>query len=525
MRKIVFVSVVALFFTATILHWAFPGLLPLAGLLLTPDDQTLVYARGGDSVTLDPALAQDEESYKVMGNIFEGLVRLKPGTTEIEPCLAQTWQVSADGLAWTFYLRKNVTFHDGTPFDAAAVQFNVERQLPPRRTENMAYASFVFGMVEKVEIINTHTVRFILKYPYAPLLHNLAMPAAAPMVSPAAVELLGNDCSSHPVGTGPFKFGRWEKEQNIILHANPSYWGQPPQCRRLVFTVIKNSRFRALALKMGFADIIDGISPRDARLLAQSDCRITRRPGLDLSYLGFYTDKKPFDNPELRRAVSMSIDRERLVTTLYQTEPYVANGPLPPGVLGYSPDTRPLPYDPAGARELLARNGLAAGMKITIITYTNTRAYNPAGGEQLAAAIRADLAGAGIDATIKAYPWPQYKEALYREEGDAFLYGWISDNGDPDNFLYTLLSSAQIENGLNTARYRNQAVDTLLTQAQREMDPLRREALYRNIVQMVLRDTPWVCLNHSLILTAAAPDIDGFCPGTGYHPLNTVINK
>jgi len=486
---------------------------------------TLLYARGGDSVTLDPAISQDEESNKVISNIFEGLVRFKPGTTEIEPCLAETWQVSADGREWFFYLRKNVKFHDGTPFNAEAVQFSVERQMLPNRTEDMAYAPFVFGMVESVKAINSYTVKFSLKYPYAPFLNNLAMPAAAPIVSPAAVSALGDNFSANPVGTGPFKFGSWEKGEKLILNANLEYWGKQPQYDRLVFTVVKNSRLRSLSLKMRLADIIDGITPSDARLLEQSGYSIIKKTGLDLSYLGFFTDKKPFDNPEIRRAISMSIDREQIITRLFHSGAHVANGPLPPGVLGYDPGTRPPPYDPDGARELLARNGLAEDTKITIITYTNTRVYNPAGGEKLAAAIRSDLALAGIDVEIKAYPWQQYKEALFNAEGDAFLYGWISDNGDPDNFLYTLLSSSQIESGLNTSHYRNNEVDQLLIKAQQDNDRLSREELYRKAVKTIVQDAPWVFLNNSVSLAATSPSIEGFFLSTENNSLATVTKR
>ncbi|MDD4169201.1 MAG: ABC transporter substrate-binding protein [Desulfotomaculaceae bacterium] len=499
-------------FLALVLLLIFNHYIPFGRWPLQEAGATLVYARGHDSLTLDPALAQDDESNKVISNIFEGLVRFKPGTTEIEPCLAEAWHVSADGLDWTFYLKRGVNFHDGTPFNAEAVRFNVERQLPPRRTEDMAYAPFVFDMIEKISTLDLYTVRFSLKYPYAPLLHNLAMPMAAPMVSPAAVTELGEKFGSRPVGTGPFKLVKWVKEEKIILEANHDYWGEQPEFKRLVFTVVKNSRLRSLALKAGMADIIDGIDHSNIRLLEQSGLSIIKKCGLDINYLGFFTNKKPFDNAVVRRAVSMSIDREQLLSGLYQQDACAANGPLPPGVLGYDPGLRPLSYDPEGGKELLAESGHPDGIKITIITYSDTRAYNPAGGEKLAAAIKGDLARVGIEVEIKAYPWDQYKEALYKEEGNAFLYGWSSDNGDPDNFLYTLLSSLQIESGLNTAHYQNNNVDLLLVKAQRETAPKLREEMYREAVKLIMQDEPWAILNHSLLLVATAPQIEGFSP-------------
>lgn len=502
------------------------GVLPVAGRLIGAEDNTLVYARAQDAVTLDPALAQDEESYKVIANIFEGLVCFKPGTTTIEPCLAEAWRVSPDGREWTFYLRKNVKFHDGTPFNADAVRFSIERQMPPQRPESTPYCAIAFGMVDEIITPDPYTVKFILKFPYSPFLNNLAMPAAAPIVSPTAAGALGENFGKKPVGTGPFRFAKWEKNRSITLKEHREYWGKLPECPLLTFTVIKNNRLRSLALKLGLVDVIDGITPPDSRLLEQSNCLVLNKPGLDLNYLGFFTEKAPLDNPAVRKAIAMSIDREQIVTGLLGGTTLEANGPLPPGVQGYDPAIRPLPYDPAGARELLSHSGYPEGVEITIVTYKETRPYNPAGGEKLAAALQLDLARAGVKANIKAYPWRQYKEALLNKEGNAFLYGWISDNCDPDNFLYTLLSSSQIESGLNTTHYRNNELDRLLASAQRETESTLREQIYRKAVQIINRDFPLFVLNHSLRLYATSPAIEGFKPSpTGFTQLGAVKRK
>jgi len=500
------------------------GAVPVLGRLAgTGSENTLIYARARDSETLDPALALDEESYKVIANIFEGLVRFKPGTTEIEPCLAKSWRISSDGREWTFYLRRDVKFHDGTPFNAEAVRFSIERQMPPYRQNNTPYASFTFGMIENIVVPDPYTVKFLLKYPYAPLLRNLAMPASAPVVSPAAATALGDDFGNQPVGTGPYRFVRWGKGKRITLKAYQDYWGKPAEIPSLTFKVIKNSRFRSLALKLGLVDIIDGLTMADVRFLENKGYPVLQKPGQDLNYLGFFTDKKPFDNPEIRRAVSMAVDRRQIVSKFFQGAAFEANGPLPPGVMGYNPDLCNLPYDPDGAKKILANNGYPHGLKITIITYENSRPYNPSGGENLAACLQSDLARVGIDVAIKVYPWHRYKEALLKEEGNAFLYGWISDNGDPDNFLYALLSSSQIENGLNSARYRNQEVDLLLARAQQETEPLLREQMYRKAVKIICRDTPWVFLNHSKQIAATLPEIKGFkINSTGISLLNLV---
>ena len=499
------------------------GILPASGRLFGLQNNTLVYARSTDSTVLDPAFSLDDESNKVITNIFEGLVRFKPGAATIEPCLAEAWRVSPDGREWTFYLRRNVKFHDGTAFNSEAVRFSVERQMPAQLNDRASYASFTYGMVDNIITPDPYTVRFILKFPYAPFLNNLAMASSAPMVSPTAASVLGETFGEKPVGTGPYRFVSWEKGKSITLRENRDYWGKLPDCPTLVFTVIKNSRLRSLALKMGLVDLIDGISTADARFLEQKGCTVLQKNGLDLNYLGFFTDKKPFDNPAVRKAVSMLIDRKQIIEGLFQEASIEANSPLPPGVLGYDPNINPIPYDPAGAKELLAGNGYAEGLKIKIITYNNPRPYNPAGGEKLAATLQAELAKGGVETEVKSYPWEQYKEALLQEEGNAFLYGWISDNGDPDNFLYTLLSSAQIESGLNTARYRNSEVDLLLARAQQETEPVLREQIYRSALKIVVNDAPWFFLNHSLKLYATSTRVEGFVPHfAGFSPLNMV---
>ncbi len=499
------------------------GILPASGRLFGLQNNTLVYARSTDSTVLDPAFSLDDESNKVITNIFEGLVRFKPGAATIEPCLAEAWRVSPDGREWTFYLRRNVKFHDGTAFNSEAVRFSVERQMPAQLNDRASYASFTYGMVDNIITPDPYTVRFILKFPYAPFLNNLAMASSAPMVSPTAASVLGEAFGEKPVGTGPYRFVSWKKGKNITLRENRDYWGKLPDCPTLVFTVIKNSRLRSLALKMGLVDLIDGISTADARFLEQRGCSVLQKNGLDLNYLGFFTDKKPFDNPAVRKAVSMLIDRKQIIEGLFQEASIEANSPLPPGVLGYDPNINPIPYDPAGAKEWLASNGYAEGLKIKIITYNNPRPYNPAGGEKLAATLQAEMAKAGVETEVKSYPWEQYKEALLQEEGNAFLYGWISDNGDPDNFLYTLLSSAQIESGLNTARYRNSEVDLLLARAQQETEPVLREQIYRSALKIVVNDAPWFFLNHSLKLYATSTRVEGFVPHfAGFSPLNMV---
>lgn len=481
---------------------------------------TFIFAQGADPRGLDPAFVDDGESAKPIVNIYENLVQYKPGSTEVQPGLATEWSSSEDGKVWTFKLREGVKFHDGTPFNAEAVKFTVDRQLPPNRTDDMPYASFVFSPVEKVEVVDEYTVQFILNEPYAPFLANIAMCMAAPIVSPTAVEKWGDSYNEHPVGTGPFKFVKWDKGQQIVLERNEDYWGEKAKVDKLVFKFTTENAVRASELITGAVDAIDGVDPNDVKKLEEAGMKVIKDPGMNINYFAFFTDREPFNNVKLRQAVSMAINRDNLTNYLYQGLATTANGPLPSFIPGYDPNLKPLAYDTEKAKAVLADCGYteANPLKITIMTYTNPRPYN-AVGEKLAAAIQADLLKVGIQSEIKTYPWKEYKDALFKaEDGDCFVYGWIGDNGDPDNFL-TLLDSNEIDASLNSAKYANAEVDKLLKDGRKEMDPAKRAQIYSELQKIVNNDAPWVYLTHATMLAAYGPDVEGFA----VHPTGVIF--
>jgi len=470
--------------------------------------KTLVFAQGSDPRGLDPALVDDGESANIMVNIYDNLVQYKPGSTEVEPGLATEWTSSPDGKEWTFKLRQGVKFHDGTPFNAEAVKYSIDRQLPPNRTDDMPYASFTFGPVKEVQVVDEYTVKIILNEPYAPFLANIAMCLAAPIVSKAAVEKYGADFNKHPVGTGPFKFVKWDIGQQIVLEANPDYWGGKPKLDKVVYKFVKENSVRASELMTGSVQVMTGVDPNDVKKLEEKGLTVSKNPGMNINYMGFYVDKEPFNNPKIRQALSMAINRENLVKFLYQGFAQLANGPLPSFMPGYDKTLQPYPYDPEGAKKLLAEAG-AKDLSFEFITYSNTRPYNPVGGEKLAAAVQADLLKIGVKTTIKAYPWKEYKDALAKEEGDAFFYGWNGDNGDPDNFL-GLLETKEIRSTLNSAHYSNPKVDELLVKGRQAQDPAERNKIYSEMQHIAVKDAPWVFISHGLSMAAYSPKVKGF---------------
>jgi len=469
--------------------------------------------------SLDPAVATDTGSLRVTSNIYEGLVRFKPGTVQVEPCLASDWEVSEDARVWTFHLRRNVQFHDGTPLDARSVEYSIKRQREAKKNQ-ISYADFVYAPVQKVEIVDDYTVRFHLKYSFAPFINNLAVPMAAPVVGPSARDN-ANGGTAPPPGTGPYIPAK-RMDGGILLRANPHYWSTAPAVKEIIFLTVKDSPAQSEMLLQGQSDIALDLTFDDAARVRAQGFPVYRTTGLDICYLGFYTERAPFDRAGVRKAVARALDIEEAYKQLGLQQAQPAAGQLPPGVAGSELNDRP-GYDPAETNRLLNDAGYQNGLSFTLITYSDPRPYTPGGGKELAEALARSAARAGIIVNVKAYPWAQFKEALQRREGDAFLYGWISDNGDPDNFLYTLLAPDQIEQGQNITRYSSAQLETILTSARNTTDMKIRRDLYDQAQDILDKDTPWVVLGHSLYHAATAPGITGFVLSpTGWHTLNRV---
>ena len=476
-----------------------------------------IFAQGADPRGLDPAYVDDGESAKVMCNIYEGLLKYKGETTELEPCLADSWTVSDDGLVYTFKLHPGVKFHDGTEFNAEAVKYSVDRQLPPNRTDDMPYASFTFGPVEKVEVVDNLTVKFTLTMPYTPFLANLAMTLAAPIVSPTAAKAANGNLNENPVGTGPFKFVKWDKGQSLTIERNDQYWGEKAKLQKIIFQFIKENSVRASKLAAGEIDAMDGLDPNDVKMLEDKKMSIFKAPGMNINYLCFNCEREPFNDPKLREAVSHAINVEELVTYLYQGYSTVANSPLPDFMPGYDKDVKPYNYDPEKAKAMLKELG-KENLTIKIITYPNPRPYNPVGGQKLAEAIQGYLTKVGITATIEPYEWTDYKTRIGNGEGDIAFYGWTGDNGDTDNFL-SLLDSHEIDSTLNSANYSSAKVDELLVKARKLPNGDERNATYKEIQQILAIDAPWLPISHSTSMAAYQPSVKGF----SVHPTGSVF--
>ncbi len=479
--------------------------------------KTLVFGRGGDSVSLDPAHEDDGESLAPCEMIYDTLVQFKEGTTEVEPGLADRYEVSDDGLSYTFHLHPDVKFHDGTPCDAVAVVFSFERQRDPEHPFHKLGGAYKYwgnmGMsdiVAKVEAVDPLTVKFTLKRPEAPFLANLAMHFCS-IVSPAAVRKWGEDYGRHPTGTGPFKFASWDPRQKIVLAKNPGYFKGAPEIDKLIYRVIPEANTRLMELKGGSIQGFDNPSPFQLKAVENDPViSVLTKPGMNVGYLAMNCRKKPFDDIRVRQAVAHAIDKQAIIADLYQGMGVAAKNPLPPSVWGYDDTVEDYPYDPAKAKELLDAAGVSDGFETTLYAMPNPRPYMPSP-EKVAEAIIADLAKVGIRAKMVTYDWATYLAKTEAGEHDMALLGWSGDNGDPDNFLYVLLSKeATNPPATNIAFWEDDDFSTLVKQAKQETDKAKRADLYRQAQQIFHRETPWVPLAHSVQVILMSKRVRGF---------------
>ncbi len=485
------------------------------------DPGTLVVGRPRDAQSLDPARVSDNESVEVCEQIYDTLLTYNTTTRRIQAGLAESWRMSSDGTQWTFRLRDGVRFHDGTPLDADAVVFSLERQrdpghpfhIPDRTSLDFVYWQTSYRNVRKVEAIDRLTVRVTIDALYAPFEANMAMFPVA-IVSPKAVARSGADYYRHPVGTGPFRFVSWQSGR-IVLERNPDYWGAPPAIDRLVFRAMPDARQRLIELESAALDVAYSIPPDKLQFVELlPDLVVHQQSALAVAYLAMNTAHPPFDDVRVRRAVNHAVNRDPIVKLAYQGLASPATGPLPPEQWGYHRAEITYPYDPERARELLAE-ATAAGRFDPLRVY---RLYAPASPrpylpepEVIARVLKANLAAVGVKTELVVQNKEKHDVSVERGDHDLCLYGWVGDNGDPDNFLYTLFDESNTRPGLaqNLAFFRDAELHQLLVGAQRIVARSRREELYRRAQERIAAQAPWVPLAHSRVAVAARVNVDG----------------
>ncbi len=502
-------------------------------------EKVLVFGSSGDAVRLDPADVTDGESIQRMDNIFEGLVEYEAGSTEIKPCLAESWEISEDGTEIVFNLRRGVKFHDGTDFNADAVVFSFERQYNPEHPYHQygewPYWGYMFSDIEKMEKIDDYTVKLTLKDPNASIMTSLAMFTVA-IVSPANAEKFTEDAFKNPCGTGPFKFVEWVKDDHITLETNEDYWRERPELDKLIFRVIEDPSARLLALEVGEVHGIEYPNPSDLeRIEANSNLVLMTEPGMNVGYMAMNTgygyvdankngvkdDDEPFEKlpgyfepltkKGVRQAINMAIDKEAIVRDIYMGTAALAKTGVPPGVLGHHDGIEDYPYDPERAKELLAEAGYPDGFEVTLHVMPVSRPYmfDP---PKIGEAIQSYLAAVGITVNFYQVDWSTYLQETEAGQHQMCMLGWTGDNGDPDNFMNVLygLNACSIGTAGNYAFYTNEENQKLLTAALRTYDVKEREEYYKKAQELVHEDAGWVFLAHSNQNVVFRNNVEGF---------------
>ncbi|MEX0850521.1 MAG: ABC transporter substrate-binding protein, partial [Gaiellaceae bacterium] len=511
-----------------------------------------------DPTALDGALISDGESIRVLYQMTEGLTALRPGTSEVIPSLATDWETSDDGLAWTFNLREDVTFHDGEPFDAEAVCFNFERWFNfPQSLQGEGttyYWQFGFGggfktpaegspgpddsLYKSCEAVDELTVTLNLTKPSATILSTLTLPSIH-ILSPAALEEFEADAGAqsedgifqpggtysteHPTGTGPYKFESWTVGEQLVLVRNDDYWGEHALTEKLIFRPIADNAARLQALQTGEIQGYDLVEPQDVPTIqGEGSLQLLERPPFNVGYLLINSANPPMDKLEVRQAVAHAINRQELVDSFYAGRGIVAKEFMPKEIVGYADDVVEYEYDPAKSRNLLQQAGLSLPVEIDFWYPTDvTRDYMPDPKRNFEA-MAADLNAAGFKVVPHSAPWrPDYVGLLNEgKAGHLSLFGWIADFADADNFIGTFFQVPSAQFG-----FENKAIHDLLDRGEVESDPAKREQIYEEANRKIMEFLPSLPYVHAKAALAFESNIQGFVPspvGVGGESFSTV---
>lgn len=474
-----------------------------------PSEDELVIAVLSDASSLDPAGSNDVPSSIIQANIYETLVNRDEENNIIEG-LATEWK-AIDETTWEFKLREDVTFHDGEAFTADAVKANLDRI---RDAEVASPRYFLFEMVSDVTVVDDHTVQISTEYPFAPLLAHLSHNGGG-MISPKSIEEDyagmedGNDpgsvVSNSPVGTGFFKFDTWKSGDVITLVKNDDYWGDKVQINSVSFKVVPESTTRNADLERGFVHVTDPVQPIEVDEINSGDyAKVLQKPSSSLSYIGFNTEKAPFDNVKVRQAISLAMDRTDIIDGIYEGFGIPANGPLAPGIFGHNETLKPVEANIEEAKKLLEEADLADGFDTTVWTNDNPQRID------MAIVLQSTLKELNINVEIEQMEFGTYLEKTANGEHDMFILGWSNPTGDADYGLYALTHSSQKGDPGNRSFYDSPEVDALLDEGRKETDPEKRIEIYNKVQEQLSIDVPMAFIHHQEYLLGVSNDIEGF---------------
>ena len=509
------------------------GLLLSALSATTLAAQTLVYCSEGSPEGFDPALYTSGTTFDASSHpIYNRLTEFETGTTNVIPGLAESWSASEDGLEYTFNLRRGVKFHSNdmfTPtrdFNADDVIFSFDRQrLADHPYNGVSGGTWEYfegmsmpDLVSSVEKVDDYTVKFVLTRPEAPFVANMAMDFASilsaeyadAMMAAGTPEML----NQAPVGTGPFSFVAYQKDAVIRYTTNADYWKGASELENLIFAITPDASVRYQKLQAGECHVMPYPNPADVEAMkADPNINVMEQEGLNVGYLAYNTTQAPYDNPNVRKALNMAIDKQAIIDVVFQGSGQIAKNPIPPTMWSYNDAIVDDAYDPEAAKAMLEAEGVT-DLSMKIWAMPVQRPYNP-NARRMAELMQADFAEIGVNVEIVSYEWGEYLSRSRELNRDgAVLLGWTGDNGDPDNFLAVLLGCDGVENS-NRAQWCYQPFEDLVQAAKVETDPAERTRLYEEAQVVFKEQAPWATIAHSVVFMPVRPEVEGY----KVHPL------
>jgi ABC-type transport system substrate-binding protein len=471
------------------------------------------YRLNTNPTTLDPALIVDVTGGSIAAKLFNGLVRLGDNLS-VQPDIAKDWSISKNGLTYRFRLKKGVCFSTKREVKANDIKYSFKRILDPQsRSPNTWVLEKILGAeefmkgkavdIKGVRVIDDSTLEIQLREPFSAFLYLLTMTAAY-VVPFEEVERQGADFSSHPVGTGPFVLKGWLPNQELRLEKREDYFDGSAHVRGIIYRIIPEDLTAVTEFELGNLDIITIPASEYMRFRRDPNKQkfISSLKGINTYYVGLNCSKPPFNNPDIRRAVSYAIDRKKILNTIYEGRGRLADGPVPDLIRTWK-SSIPYEYNPEKAKEIIKREWLQ-DTSISFYVSTDQEVID------VAEVIQSYINTVGMKVEIKQLEWSAYKEALNRGEPNMFYLGWWADYPDPENFLFPLFHSSNFGAGGNRTRYKNPTVDALVEKGQYTLDSNERKLLYQKAEELIVADAPWVFLWHRTDFTIRQPWIRNY---------------
>jgi dipeptide transport system substrate-binding protein len=508
--------------TALLAAVALPALLAMSA----ASAKTLVYCSEGSPENFYPGINTTGTSFDVTEQIYDNLVNFERGGTKVVPALAEKWTISKDGTEYTFNLRKGVKWQSSknfTPsrdFNADDVMFMFERQWkendPYFKVTSSNHSYFgdmgMPALLKSVDKVDEYTIKVTLNAPEAPFLANLAMQFAGIQSKEYAIAMLKagtpEKIDQDPIGTGPFQLVQYQKDAIIRFKAFSQYWAGKAKIDDLIFSITPDASVRWAKLQKGECHVMPYPNPADLDTMRKdSNVVVQEQPGLNIGYLAYNTTKKPFDDVRVRKAVNMAIDKKAIVSAVYLSTGVAATNPIPPGQWSYNKAIKDDAFNPAEAKKLLAAAGFPNGFTTDLWAMPVQRPYNP-NAKRIAELMQADLAKVGVKAEIKSFEWGEYRKRMQNGEHQMGMLGWTGDNGDPDNFLNTLLGCASAKsNGSNVAKFCYKPFDDLVLKAKTVTNPTERTKLYEKAQVIFKEQAPWFTIAHAVQIAPVRKEV------------------